>query len=123
MKNREIGSLIKFSLPRAALLLYAIAPVTESKDWIFYIISTLIIGLFIASIICAVLMWKKSRKDFIEYVLGRKQDNLYDIMIAIAGFIVSYSMDAMNYSYFWCFVLIFAIMELIYPFRLNNKNT
>ena len=121
MKSKEIKLQLTSCLPRLALLLYAIAPVTENKEWVFYTLSPLIIVSFLFSFIWAIQIWRKSSNDFIEYIIGSKRDNLYDLIIAFVGIIVNYSLDVPNGLYFWCFVLVFAIIELVYPFKLNKE--
>lgn len=49
-KNLRLGS----DTSRLILLFVAILPATESKDWLFYTVSVLIIGLFIMHVIYAI---------------------------------------------------------------------
>lgn len=52
-KNLRLGS----DTSRLILLFVAILPATESKDWLFYTVSVLIIGLFIMHVIYAIQLY------------------------------------------------------------------
>ncbi|NCC10891.1 MAG: hypothetical protein EOM31_10400 [Bacteroidia bacterium] len=120
MRSKKDEILIKSTLPRLALLLYAIIPVIESYDWLFCVSMFLIIVLFVLSIIYAIQIYLKNSKEFLVYLAGNKRDNLYELAIAIVGIIISYSMNVVNRSYFWAFVLVLAIIELVWPLNKNK---
>lgn len=112
-------------IPRLALFLFAIAPLTESNDWIFYINSVLIIGLFVLAIVGAVQVYRKDKENFIGYMAGSLQDNLYDLIIGIIGLIISYSMNLPRLAYFWWFVIagsVISIIDRFHPFKCNSKD-
>ena len=125
MDVKSIKTRITFYAPRLALLLFAIAPLTESKDWIFYTNSFLVIGLFALSIIEGVRVYRKEKENFIGYMVGDLQDNLYDLIIGIIGLIVCYSMNLPNRAYFWWFVVAVAggiITNTLHSHKCNTKD-
>lgn len=58
------------AVPRLALLLYAISPVTETKEWMFYANSAAIICLFLMSIIYAIHIYKKDKKEGLKILIA-----------------------------------------------------
>ena len=102
-------------LPRLALLLFAISPVTEKKDWIFYTNSFLIISLFVVSIIYVIHTCKKDRKEGLKFFVGDTDDNASYAMISLVGLIVSYSMDLNNIAWIWWLLLAGSLLECFWP--------
>lgn len=86
-KNLRLGS----DTSRLILLFVAILPATESKDWLFYTVSVLIIGLFIMHVIYAIQLYRKE-KSFL-CITGNLRSELIDLMVDIAGLMVAYSRD------------------------------
>lgn len=103
------------SLPRFALMLYAISPITEQKEWIFYINFIAAASLGLISIGYAIYIVCKSPKAFTKYMAGNPKDNLSDLMVAIVGLTVCYSMDLGYDAWLWWFIFVVAILELLYP--------
>ena len=60
-KNLRLGS----DTSRLILLFAAILPATESKDWLFYTVSVLIIGLFIMHVIYGIKQLCRQEKYFL----------------------------------------------------------
>lgn len=121
MTNKKIFLSIRSTLPRFALLLYAVIPLIESNDWAFYICMFFIFAIFALSIIYSMGMYLKNSKEFISYIVGSKRDHLYDLTIAVLGIIISCSMNVVNRSYFWIFVLVFSIIALACPLNKKSK--
>lgn len=71
-KNLRLGS----DTSRLILLFVAILPATESKDWLFYTVSVLIIGLFIMHVIYAIQLYRKE-KSFL-CITGNLRSELID---------------------------------------------
>lgn len=69
-KNLRLGS----DTSRLILLFVAILPATESKDWLFYTVSVLIIGLFIMHVIYGIKLRIKSEiwKSWAKILIGRR---------------------------------------------------
>lgn len=109
-------------LPRIALLLYAIDPILANYDWAFFVNSVLIILLFILSIIGYGKIYTKNKAYFLKSLIGNTAANIYDLIVAIIGIALSYYMHFDNRAYFWWFVLIFAIVELLFPTKIIVKN-
>lgn len=124
MDTKILKTRITPYIPRLALFLFAVAPLTESNDWIFYINSVLIIGLFVLSIVGAVRVYRKDKGDFIGYMAGSLQDNLYDLIIGIIGLIISYSMN-LRIAYFWWCVVVVAVGIIVgrfHPHKFNSQD-
>ena len=85
---------------RLILLFAAILPATESKDWLFYTVSVLIIGLFIMHVIYGIKQLCRQEKYFL-CIMGNLRSELIDLMVDIAGLMVAYSMDYTGYIRFW----------------------
>jgi len=118
MKNKINSELIMTSLPTLGLLLWAISPVTENNDWLFYTCAVLSILSFLVFITGLIIVYKKDRKKFPTYLLGTPRDNLFYLFISIAGIIICYSLGIFDHAYFWWFLLIASILQLLFP----NKN-
>ena len=103
-KNLRLGS----DTSRLILLFVAILPATESKDWLFYTVSVLIIGLFIMHVIYAIQLYRKE-KSFL-CITGNLRSELIDLMVDIAGLMVAYSI---RYG-----KRIYDISEVINPFSI-----
>lgn len=110
------------AFPRIAFLLYALSPLIENIDCLYYINSFLIIALFIVSVIGYGKIYKKNKAYFLKYLIGSTIDNLYDLAIAITGIGISYFMHLNNRAYFWWFILILTIIELLFPAKIIVKD-
>lgn len=122
MNKIKIKEPLIFCLPRLALLLYAILPVTENKDWVFYTCAIFILISFLIFFVSVVIAYRKDRKNIKTYICGTPHDNLFDMFISLAGIIVCYSIDIPNRAIFWLFLLIMAIFQILYPTKRFEKN-
>jgi hypothetical protein len=102
-------------IPRFGLLLFAISPVTYPIDWLFYTISGVVIFSFLVFIICMIIGSIRNKYNFSKILMGHPKDNIYDVMISIAGVIINYAIPDANMIYLWVFLLICSILELIFP--------
>lgn len=114
-KNLRLGS----DTSRLILLFVAILPATESKDWLFYTVSVLIIGLFIMHVIYAIQLYRKE-KSFL-CITGNLQSDLIDLMVDIAGLMVAYSMDYTGYIRFWWFMIAVTLVGILLQLKLENQ--
>lgn len=114
-KNLRLGS----DTSRLILLFVAILPATESKDWLFYTVSVLIIGLFIMHVIYAIQLNRKE-KSFL-CITGNLRSELIDLMVDIAGLMVAYSMDYTGYIRFWWFMIAITLVGILLQLKLKNQ--
>ena len=96
-------------------MLYAISPITEQKEWIFNTVFILSGGLGIISIGYAIYA---ASKGFNAFMVGTPKDNLNDLMLAIVGLTVCYSMDLGYDAWLWWLIFVVAILELLYPTKM-----
>lgn len=99
-------------------MLYAISPITEQKEWIFNTVFILAGCLGIISIGYAIYTAGKGFNAFARFVVGTPKDNLNDLMLAIVGLTVCYSMDLGNDVWLWWFIFVAALLELLYPTKM-----
>lgn len=105
---------------RLILLFAAILPATESKDWLFYTVSVLIIGLFIMHVIYGIKQLCRQEKSFL-YITGNLRSELIDLMVDIAGLMVAYSMDYTGYIRFWWFMIAVTLVGILLQLKLENQ--
>ena len=91
-KNLRLGS----DTSRLILLFVAILPATESKDWLFYTVSVLIIGLFIMHVIYAIQLYRKE-KSFL-CITGNLRSELIDLHNRIASIRILYLIEHISYK-------------------------
>lgn len=115
-KNLRLGS----DTSRLILLFVAILPVTESKDWLFYTVSVLIIGLFIMHVIYGIKQLCRQEKYFL-CIMGNLRSELIDLMVDIAGLMVAYSMDYTGYIRFWWFMIAVTLVGILLQLKLKNQ--
>lgn len=51
-------------------------------------------------------------------MVGTPKDNLNDLMLAIVGLTVCYSMDLGYDAWLWWLIFVVAILELLYPTKI-----
>lgn len=67
-------------------------------------------------------MYKKGKDKFLRFIIGSTNDNIYDAVIATAGIMICYSMNN-DMLYFWIVCLVFSIIEIISPTKLQKKDS
>jgi hypothetical protein len=115
MEKEKNSEIIISSLPRLGFLLWAISPIIENIDWLFYTCVILGILSVLAFAISLITVYKKNRKNFPTYFLGTPRDNLFDLFISIAGIIICYSLGIFDHAYLWLFLLTASILQLLFP--------
>jgi hypothetical protein len=115
MKTEKNNEIIISSLPRLGLLIGAILPITENKDWLFYPCVILITLSFLIFIAGSIIICNKDHKKVLTTIWGNSRDTLFDVFISIAGIIICYSTGFLNQVYFWWFVLIASIFMILFP--------
>lgn len=116
LKNLRLDS----DTSRLILLFAAILPATESKDWLFYTVSVLIIGLFIMHVIYGIKQLCRQEKYFL-CIMGNLRSELIDLMVDIAGLMVAYSMDYTGYIRFWWFMIAVTLVGILFQLKLKNQ--
>ena len=97
------------------LLLFAISPVTEMNDVIFYTL-TAIMGLSIlVMLISGIVSISKDKKGFVKSALTPNIPfKFFYVLTAAAGIVVGYSMNSNIYK-FWIFFLVLEIIAILTP--------
>ncbi len=102
-------------LPRLALLLYAVSPLFETTEWLFYTSSVIICGLFALWLIRIIQVYRNDGKNLIYHIFGNPRCNIYDLGLAGLGITVSYVTMPNQHPILWWVLLIAAIGELVFP--------
>ena len=122
MKKTNKHSMSRANIPQLAFLIWAILPITESKDWLFYTCSLIIIALLALALICNIKDYLNMPRLAVKEILSfNVQTHIIYLVIYIIGIIVSYSLNHMKMVCLWCG---FAILELgiCYYLKENRHN-
>lgn len=119
--KRQLTAPLLNSLPYFGLLLFALLPICEEKEWLWYTATIGGITLFVIFLIATIVACKKqgSKVAFFSF-LDNIHLNLFGIGVGITGIITNIVQDS-NEIYFWCIVLFIEIISLVFP--LNIKDT
>lgn len=99
----------------AFLLLFAIQPVTEAHDVMFYTLSAVMGLSILIMLVSGIISISKSKKGFIKSVLAPNTPfQFFYILTAVVGIIVDYSLNSNGYKG-WIFMLILLIIPLLAP--------
>lgn len=98
-------------LPRLGFLLFAISPVTERNDRLFYVCIGLAVLSFFLAFALVLLAWRNKES---AYLKGSLSEGLGDVGTAIVGLLVCYSLDCSRLVWFWWIILIFASIEVVH---------
>lgn len=108
-------------LPKLGLLLYAVSPLTETTEWLFYTCSAVICGLFAWWLVRIIKAYRTDGKNFIYYIFGGPRDNIFYLAIAVLGLTVSYLMETGQSHIFWWVLIVATIGELIFPLSKSSE--
>lgn len=108
------------SLPYFGLLLFALLPICEEKEWLWYTAAMGGIALFAIFLIAFLASCKKqgSKVAFFSF-LGYIHLNLFGIGVGITGIITNIVQDS-NEIYFWCMVLFIETISLLFPLHIKG---
>ena len=112
MNNSSRNKILSSYIPRLMFLLCAISPATERHEQLFYLCTFLILVSFFACVIGLIMAFRERCRCLLDMVWGTPRDCLDDILIAIAGIFVCYSMDYSKQSIFWWIVLMINVLQL-----------
>lgn len=122
MKTRGIIKLLQAGSPRFTLLLIATTHAIQETDWLIYLNFAIILFFLVLLVRQSVCMYKKGKDKFLRFIIGSTNDNIYDAVIATAGIMICYSMNN-DMLYFWIVCLVFSIIEIIFPTKLQKKDS
>lgn len=97
---------------QVAFLFYAILPITESIDWLYYVLVAIILTLFIVAIFLAIRTVVVDKSNLLKLLHLRKEDKIISIAIPLAGLIVAFSMQLKNMIFVWAFFLVLEIISI-----------
>lgn len=103
------------------LLFWAIMPVTENSDWLYYTCAGLCFLAFSMFIAGSVIVYQEEREKFTTFILGTPRDNIYQIFIALAGIAICYAMNHTNLSCIWWVIIISSLLQLFSPVKEVEK--
>lgn len=92
-------------------MLYAVLPVTESIDWLFHGIASVIVLLLAAAVIVVIRGYIKDKAYFVSIVRESSEDVIYDVVICVAGLVTAYSMNLRGRVIIWLIFLLMSIVE------------
>lgn len=108
-------------LANVAFLLYAISPICESKEWLWYII---LISSSLMLILYFIYMVHESRQDKKEIsvsLLGTPLSNFFYAISGLIGIIVGVALELQTNIIFWSVVTCTGIIEFFWPTKIKNK--
>jgi hypothetical protein len=121
MRNKKLTSIVMTYMPRFAMLIWALSPLTENIDWLFYTSSIIIITSFLIFVVGAVRVYGIDRRDFLAYIYGTRIDNFIDLFISVTGLLVCCFVVGHQLLIFWAFLVIADILQLMFPNKMLRK--
>ena len=97
------------------LLIFAIQPVTESNDVIFYTLSAVMGLSILIMLVSGIISLSKNKRGFIKSaVTPNTPFQFFYILTAVVGIIVDYSLNSNGYKG-WIFMLILLMIPVLIP--------
>ena len=97
------------------LLIFAIQPVTESNDVIFYTLSAVMGLSILIMLVSGIISLSKNKRGFIKSALTPNTPfQFFYILTAVVGIIVDYSLNSNAYKG-WIFMLILLMIPVLIP--------
>lgn len=123
MKNKERKQLMS-SFSGLGLLLYAIMPVIENTDWLFYTCAGLMILSFCIFLAGSVFVYREEHGKIMTYLSGTPRDKIYQIFISLTGIAIYFSMNrsGLSWTWIWWAILITDLLELVSPVKEVKKD-
>ena len=97
------------------MLLFAISPVTEANDVVFYTLSAIMGVILLVILVSAGISISKDKKGFVKSALTPNIPfKFFDVLTSVVGIVVGYSMNSNSYQ-FWIFLLVLTIIAILIP--------
>jgi hypothetical protein len=97
------------------LLIFAIQPVTESNDVIFYTLSAVMGLSILIMLVSGIISLSKNKRGFIKSaVTPNTPFQFFYILTAVVGIVVAYSLNSNAYKG-WIFMLILFMIPVLIP--------
>ena len=97
------------------LLIFAIQPVTESNDVIFYTLSAVMGLSILIMLVSGIISLSKNKRGFIKSaVTPNTPFQFFYILTAVVGIVVAYSLNSNAYKG-WIFMLILLMIPVLIP--------
>ena len=97
------------------LLIFAIQPVTESNDVIFYTLSAVMGLSILIMLVSGIISLSKNKRGFIKSaVTPNTPFQFFYILTAVVGIVVAYSLNSNAYKG-WIFMLILLMIPVLVP--------
>lgn len=98
------------------LLLFAISPVAESNDVVYYAILAVMLLSLLVMLASAIISISKDKKGFIESAIAPPDVHFwfFYILTSLVGIVVGYSLNSDTYK-FWIFLLVLMIIPILIP--------
>lgn len=97
-----------------ALLLWALSPVFEKNDFIFYATSLLSVALAFFWIGVMTVSAVKHKDTVLDRILGNTANDIYTIVILLCGSLVQYIQGTRPMLYLWSTLLVVAVINFFW---------
>ena len=115
MEKMTTGFNIRPSCFSVFLLIFAIQPVTESNDVIFYTLSAVMGLSILIMLVSGIISLSKNKRGFIKSaVTPNTPFQFFYILTAVVGIVVAYSLNSNAYKG-WIFMLILLMIPVLIP--------
>lgn len=118
MKDKSI--IINY-LANVAFLLYAICPICESKEWLWYTVQISSALMLLLYFIYMVHESKQSKKGMLDFLFGTRFSNLSYAISGLIGIIVAIALDLQTNIIFWSVVTCTGAIEFFWPTKIKDK--
>lgn len=106
---------------RLAQLLFAVSPLTDGNDTLFYACVSTAATLFLVFITTTVIVCKEEKWNTIVYISGNRITNSIDCVIGIIGIIVCRETEFIRLSYYWWTYFAISLISLIGLLKMNES--
>lgn len=116
MNNKDI---IISHLANVAFLLYAVTPICEPKEWLWYtvqITSSIILVVYVIFMVHD----GKQKKGMLNFLLGTRLTNFFYTVSGIVGIIVGIALDLQTNIIFWSVVACAGAIEFFWPTKIGD---
>lgn len=104
------------------LLLFAISPVTEANDMMYYSLLAVMGLSILVMLVSAIISISKDKKRFIESAIVPPDVHFwfFYMLTSVVGIVIGYSLNSDTYK-FWIFLLVLMIIPILIPTPKTEK--
>lgn len=112
---------IIYYLPNVAFLLYAIVPICDAKEWLWYVVQIYSASILILYFICMMRKSKQNKKEMLAFMLGTRLSNFFYAISGLTGIIVAIALDLQTNIIFWSVVTCTGAIEFFWSTKIKDK--